>query len=121
MTLVASVFLFDYRGYGLSGGSPRGEKPLLDAEAALLGLLDETVRVAERAVLVGDAHQSLGVELLHSHALVGVGFNPTDLVEHLVQWGSGLPLLVLVGARPELRDLRSPALPAPSAAHHPQI
>ena len=30
-----------------------------------------------------------------------------DLVEHLVQWGSGVPLLVLVGGRPELRDLRS--------------
>ncbi len=30
-----------------------------------------------------------------------------DLVEHLVQWGSGVPLLVLIGARPELRDLRS--------------
>lgn len=30
-----------------------------------------------------------------------------DLVEHLVQWGSGTPLAVLVGARPELRDLRS--------------
>ena len=27
-----------------------------------------------------------------------------DLIEHLVQWGSGVPLLVLVGARPELRD-----------------
>ena len=30
-----------------------------------------------------------------------------DLVEHLVQWGSGVPLLVLAGARPELRDTRS--------------
>ncbi|HVN86363.1 MAG TPA: adenylate/guanylate cyclase domain-containing protein, partial [Candidatus Binatia bacterium] len=30
-----------------------------------------------------------------------------DLIEHLVQWGSGVPLLVLIGARPELRDLRS--------------
>jgi class 3 adenylate cyclase/ketosteroid isomerase-like protein len=30
-----------------------------------------------------------------------------DLVEHLVQWGGGVRLLVLVGARPELRDLRS--------------
>ena len=30
-----------------------------------------------------------------------------DLVEHLVQWGAGLPLFVLVGARPELRDARS--------------
>jgi class 3 adenylate cyclase len=30
-----------------------------------------------------------------------------DLVEHLVQWGGGVRLLILVGARPELRDLRS--------------
>ncbi|HVN84362.1 MAG TPA: nuclear transport factor 2 family protein [Candidatus Binatia bacterium] len=30
-----------------------------------------------------------------------------DLVEHLIQWGSRVPLLVLVGARPELRDQRS--------------
>ncbi|MEO7434839.1 MAG: AAA family ATPase, partial [Candidatus Binatia bacterium] len=30
-----------------------------------------------------------------------------DLVEHLAQWGSGVPLFVLVGARPELRDARS--------------
>ncbi len=30
-----------------------------------------------------------------------------DLVEHLVQWGSGVPLLVLAAARPELRDSRS--------------
>jgi class 3 adenylate cyclase len=30
-----------------------------------------------------------------------------DLVEHLVQWSGGVPLLVLVGARPELRDTRS--------------
>jgi predicted ATPase len=30
-----------------------------------------------------------------------------DLVEHLIQWGSGVPLFVLVGARPELRNRRS--------------
>ena len=30
-----------------------------------------------------------------------------DLVEHLVQWGSGVPLLVLAAARPELREARS--------------
>jgi class 3 adenylate cyclase/tetratricopeptide (TPR) repeat protein len=30
-----------------------------------------------------------------------------DLVEHLVQWGTGIPLLVLAAARPELRDVRS--------------
>jgi len=30
-----------------------------------------------------------------------------DLTEHLVQWGAGVPLLVLAAARPELRDIRS--------------
>jgi len=30
-----------------------------------------------------------------------------DLIEHLVQWGSGVRLLVLAAARPELRDTRS--------------
>ena len=30
-----------------------------------------------------------------------------DLVEHLVQWGGGVPLFLLCGARPELRDMRS--------------
>ena len=30
-----------------------------------------------------------------------------DLIEHLVQWGSGVPLLLLVGARPELRESRA--------------
>ncbi|MFI5315625.1 MAG: nuclear transport factor 2 family protein [Myxococcota bacterium] len=29
-----------------------------------------------------------------------------DLTEHLVQWSAGVPLLVLVAARPELRDTR---------------
>ncbi len=30
-----------------------------------------------------------------------------DLVEHLVQWGRELPLLLLIGGRPELRDVAS--------------
>ncbi len=30
-----------------------------------------------------------------------------DLIEHLVQWGAGVPLLLLAAARPELRDTRS--------------
>lgn len=33
-----------------------------------------------------------------------------DLVEHLVQWGGGVPLFVLGSARPELRDVRSSLL-----------
>ena len=35
-----------------------------------------------------------------------------DLIEHLVQWSTGVPLLVLAAARPELRDARS-SLAAP--------
>jgi hypothetical protein len=30
-----------------------------------------------------------------------------DLTEHLVQWSTDVPLLILVAARPELRDVRS--------------
>jgi class 3 adenylate cyclase/tetratricopeptide (TPR) repeat protein len=30
-----------------------------------------------------------------------------DLVEHLVQWGAGVPLLVVAAARPELREVRA--------------
>ena len=30
-----------------------------------------------------------------------------DLTEHLIQWSTGVPLLVVVAARPELRDTRS--------------
>ena len=30
-----------------------------------------------------------------------------DLIEHLVQWSTGVPLLLLAAARPELRDTRS--------------
>src|SRR5262249_39074650 len=35
-----------------------------------------------------------------------------DLIEHLVQWSTGVPLLLLAAARPELRDARS-SLAAP--------
>jgi class 3 adenylate cyclase/tetratricopeptide (TPR) repeat protein len=30
-----------------------------------------------------------------------------DLIEHLVEWGGGAPLLILAAARPELRDVRA--------------
>src|SRR5262249_57794083 len=30
-----------------------------------------------------------------------------DLIEHLIQWSTDVPLLVLAAARPELRDVRS--------------
>jgi class 3 adenylate cyclase/tetratricopeptide (TPR) repeat protein len=40
-----------------------------------------------------------------------------DLVEHLIQWSAGVPLLVLGAARPELRDARSSlATPGPLVA-----
>jgi class 3 adenylate cyclase/tetratricopeptide (TPR) repeat protein len=40
-----------------------------------------------------------------------------DLAEHLVQWGAGIPLLVLAAARPELREARSSlTMPGPLVA-----
>jgi len=40
-----------------------------------------------------------------------------DLVEHLIQWSADTPLLVLVGARPELREARSSlTVPGPLVA-----
>jgi fermentation-respiration switch protein FrsA (DUF1100 family) len=53
-----SVLLFDYRGYGLSGGTARKESDLyLDGEAAIAFVVDEKHTAPERIVLYG---QSLG-------------------------------------------------------------
>ncbi len=40
-----------------------------------------------------------------------------DLTEHLVQWSTGVPLLVLAAARPELRDVRSSLTITGGVAH----
>jgi fermentation-respiration switch protein FrsA (DUF1100 family) len=56
-----SVLLFDYRGYGLSGGTPLNEADLyLDGEAAVSFLVNEKGAAAERIVLYG---QSLGTAI----------------------------------------------------------
>jgi len=75
---------------GLLGGSPAPP--------------EETFFVVRRflAALAGNGPVVLVIDDLHwAEPLL------LDLVEHLVQWGAGVPLLVLVGARPELRDVRS--------------
>jgi pimeloyl-ACP methyl ester carboxylesterase len=51
----ADVFLFDYRGYGLSGGEAKGVKPLLDAAAALETLRSRVAGEGKRIVLFGES------------------------------------------------------------------
>jgi fermentation-respiration switch protein FrsA (DUF1100 family) len=52
-----NVFLFDYRGYGLSAGKPSLEGAIMDVESAILWLLDNDRLDPQRIVVLG---QSLG-------------------------------------------------------------
>lgn len=74
----------------LLAGSPAAPEETFFVVRRLL-----TVRAAERPVVlvIDDLHWAEPLLL--------------DLIEHLIQWGSGVPLFVLVGGRPELRALRS--------------
>lgn len=49
------VFLFDYRGYGESGGEPRGESPLLDARAAVAIVRARPDSEGKKIVLLGES------------------------------------------------------------------
>jgi pimeloyl-ACP methyl ester carboxylesterase len=51
----ADLFLFDYRGYGKSAGRPRGEKPFLDAKAALATVRARAAADGRKVVLVGES------------------------------------------------------------------
>lgn len=53
--LPADIFLFDYRGYGLSGGRAGGEKPLLDARAALEVVRSRPGAEGKKVVLLGES------------------------------------------------------------------
>lgn len=51
----ADFFLFDYRGYGKSGGKPSGEEPLRDARAALEWLKSHPRAAGKRLFLIGES------------------------------------------------------------------
>lgn len=51
----ADILLFDYRGYGESGGKPRGETPLLDAQAALVSVRSRPDSKGKKIVLCGES------------------------------------------------------------------
>ena len=53
--LPVDIFLFDYRGYGLSGGTAGGEKPLLDARAALEAVRSRPGAEGRKVVLLGES------------------------------------------------------------------
>jgi len=50
-----SVLLFDYRGYGASGGSPSEDGTYLDAEAAYDALLEESGLTTDRIIIYGES------------------------------------------------------------------
>lgn len=64
--LGVSVLIIDYRGYGLSGGSPNEEGTYLDAEAAVAHALSRPDVDPERVVLFG---RSLGCAVAAEMAL----------------------------------------------------
>lgn len=82
----------------LLAGSPASPEETFFVVRRLLGALARTRPVV---LVIDDLHWAEPLLL--------------DLVEHLIQWGSGVPLFVLIGARPELRDLRS-SLVAPGGS-----
>ncbi len=71
--LDVNVFIFDYRGYGMSKGSPSENGLYLDAEAAYRYLLNEKNIPPERIIGYGE---SLGgavvIDLASRHALGGI-------------------------------------------------
>jgi class 3 adenylate cyclase/ketosteroid isomerase-like protein len=89
-------------------GEPGERERLADGLAALLqgapASPEETFFVLRRllAALAAERPVVLLIDDLHwAEPLL------LDFVEHLVRWSSDVPLLVLAGARPELRDRRS--------------
>lgn len=67
--LTANIFLFDYRGYGRSSGSPTEEGTFLDAEAALQTLRGMLCVQQDRIVLIG--HSLGGAIAIETAARVG--------------------------------------------------
>lgn len=93
-----NIFIFDYRGYGKSEGTPSEEGLYLDAEAAYHFLLDEKAISPDKLILFG---RSLGgavaIDLATKHAVAGVIVESTfttisDMARHLFPY---LPTVVL--------------------------
>ncbi|HET8701748.1 MAG TPA: alpha/beta hydrolase [Nitrococcus sp.] len=112
-----SILIFDYRGYGLSEGSPSDEGLHLDAQAALLYLLEKRQVPPERLFILG---RSLGgaiaAQLAAKHPPAALILDSTftsavDLAADLYPW---LPTRWLTRLRYDtlaaLRQIRVPVL-----------
>ena len=111
----SSVFLFDYRGYGRSGGAPSEEGLYLDALAAYDHLLNERKISPARIIAYGS---SLGAavagELARQRPVAGLILEtPFPSVEAVARGAfGGLPAHLFVRARFELaRRLREVHVP----------
>lgn len=68
-SLVAEVFVFDYRGFGKNDGTPDEKGVLADSEAALSWLKQKTGKPADKIILVG--HSIGGGPAVHLAAIHG--------------------------------------------------
>ncbi len=114
--LGAHVLLIDYRGYGLSEGTPSESGAYADARAGLAHLINDRGVPEERIVLFG---RSLGgaiaVDLARDRALAGIILESTfTSVADVAQGIVGSPLASLVrghfDSASKIDDIRSPSL-----------
>jgi pimeloyl-ACP methyl ester carboxylesterase len=114
--LGATVLLPDYRGYGLSEGTPSEKGCYADARAALAHLIDERQFPEDRIVLFGRSlGGSVAVDLAQDRDLAGVILESTftsaaDVVKH--SFGRAVAPLVggMLASDQKIGRIRSPLL-----------
>ncbi len=110
-TLHADVVLFDYRGYGLSEGTPCEAGLYRDSRAVYRWLVDERKIDPRRIILVG---RSLGgavaLELASNveHRALVLESTFTSITEMADEWAGGLPIGMIMRNRfPSLDRIRT--------------
>src|SRR5262249_50268350 len=95
----------------VSAALPRGPPPPARSAEGVLALLLGTPGLPEETFFV--VRRLLGALAARQPVVLAIDdvqwAEPLllDLIEHLVEWGGGAPLVILAAARPELRDVRA--------------
>jgi pimeloyl-ACP methyl ester carboxylesterase len=108
------VLLFDYRGYGRSGGRPSEEGTYRDARAARAALLAQPGVDARRVVYLGESlGAAVALELAHQHPPAGLILqSPFTSVRDMARLHYPLiPRALVPDAYPSLRLIRSLQVP----------
>ena len=118
-----SMLIFDYRGYGNSGGAPTEQGTYRDAEAAWRYLTEQRHAPSCRIVLYGESLGGAVAAWLAAHQkpaalVIASGFTSVpDLAQHIYPF---LPVRLLARIRYDTREyLRSVATPV-LIAHSPE-